>query len=119
MDIQTILAIAAKHNNPETEIQWFSKSANAWMAEDSDSCSKSIYVCADKNGYQYRIKPQTITLNGEELPRPISKDSYNIRVQKGNNNTYNIRDFSTYNFKYESHAQAWADALDELMGESK
>jgi len=110
MDIQTILAIAAKHKSPETEIQMLLNDGR-WV--DDVSTIENIIQSANDVNFKFRIKPQTITLNGEELPKPIKP--FNFKANKMTVDDYSLQFSRTYHKTMED-AQAWADALNKLMG---
>jgi len=117
MDIQTILAIAEKHNNPDAEIQYKSKfppTTGQWVDESSyESITYERMIDSASSGYEYRIKPKTITLNGEELPRPV-KNTRGLPVYSDSTLSTIIR-LDLYSFESKEDAEKWVSALNKLF----
>ena len=122
-DLQTMRAIVAKADNPDVEIQKLlpRMTANYAIQEWVDINEPIDQMI--QSGYKFRIKPQTITLNGRELPAPSGIDlDYSVRVDSviiHNRKIWYFINTERFEFDTESDAQAWVDALNELMGEGK
>jgi len=77
--------------------------------------SKTYAVMIDNasSGYEYRIKPKTITLNGEELPRPV-KNTRGLPVYSDSTLSTICR-LDLYSFESKEDAERWVSALNKLL----
>jgi len=108
-------AIVEKADNPDTNIQMLLNDGR-WV--DAVSTLENIIQSANEADFKFRIKPQTITLNGEELPKPLDVNGRRIYAVRYGNFFY-IEGVASYNFSSKEDAEMWADALNKLMGEGK
>lgn len=113
MNLETMRAIVAKADNPDTNIQMLLNDGR-WV--DDVSTIENIIQSANEANFKFRIKPQTITLNGEELPIPLKPFKFDITGCS--DGSFSLRFYRTHH-KTREDAQEWADALNNLMGDGK
>jgi len=86
-------------------------SVGMWI--DDESTLEDMLNESTRTGYEYRIKPKTITLNGEELPRPV-KNTRGLPVYSDSTLSKIIR-LDLYSFESKEDAERWVSALNKLL----
>jgi len=118
MDIDTVLAIAAKHANPDrADIEYQHKDGEKWGGSFANS-HLSMLNQIIKDGGKYRIKPSTFTINGVEIEKPVVDCAYGnkiMRITVNYKTDFYVSGLERYAFKSLEQAELFLNTLTNLL----